>query len=70
MTSEQTAVAVRVLTAINNRENPDERDLLLLCLYCPDHANLEPDELACTVIQQALAARKALQYDRVLSQTA
>jgi hypothetical protein len=61
MTSDKTRVALRVLTAINNGTNPDHRDLLLLFLYHPDQSYLEPDELACMVIQRALDARKAPQ---------
>jgi hypothetical protein len=70
MTSQQIAVALRVLTAINNRENPDEQDLLLLCLYCPNHADLESDELACMVIQRALEERKLQRQDMLVSRTA
>jgi hypothetical protein len=36
MKTAKTAVALRVLTAINNRETPEERDLALLRAYCPD----------------------------------
>ena len=57
MTTEKTAIALRILTAINNRQNPDEVDQLLLCLHCPDHAHLESDELACIVIQDAMKAK-------------
>jgi hypothetical protein len=51
-------VALRVLTALTERQVPDAADLERLhrCLssYPPDAA---PDELACDVIQQALKRR-------------
>jgi len=64
MTSDETGVALRILTAINNRNDPDARDVLLLCLYFPDESYLEPDELACLVIQRALDSRKTPQGEQ------
>jgi len=60
MCTDKTAVALRVLTAINERKEPEDRDVALLRAYCPDHRDLDPDEMACMVIQQALEARKGL----------
>jgi len=52
MTSGKTAVALRVLTAYNLRQHPYAGDVLLLRSYCPEHADLAPDEMACIVIQE------------------
>jgi len=54
VTTEATAVALRVLTAINNRQHPQESDVVLLQKHCPEHWDLPPDELACMVIQNAI----------------
>jgi len=59
MTTEKTKVALRVLTALNEKRDPDPKDLALLRAYCPEGRDLGPDELACMAIQQALEARKA-----------
>jgi hypothetical protein len=56
--TEKSTVALRVLTAINTQQEPEEADLLLLQEYCPEHRDLPPDELACMVIQLALRQRK------------
>ena len=58
MTTEKTKVALRVLTTLNEKRNPDQKDVALLRAYCPDGRDLDLDELACMAIQQALAARK------------
>jgi hypothetical protein len=58
MTTEKTAVALRVLTAINNRRPPDQKDVVLLRAYCPEGRDFEADELACLAIQQALQANR------------
>src|SRR4051812_45825561 len=58
MTTEKTAVAIRVLTAINNRKMPADRDVALLRAYCPDDRDMEPDEMACIVIQRTHQAKK------------
>jgi hypothetical protein len=52
MATEKIAVALRVLTAINNRRHPDPNDVVLLRAYCPEGRDLDPDELACMAIQQ------------------
>jgi hypothetical protein len=54
MTTKRTATALRILTAINNRQRPEQRDVTLLRAYCPDHRNLPTDELACVVIEELL----------------
>ena len=58
MTTEKTAVALRVLTAINQKQEPDPKDVTLLRAYCPDHRDLPPDELACVVIQAVYERHK------------
>jgi hypothetical protein len=58
MTTKRTAVALRVLTAINGRQRPEARDVALLRAYSPDHRNLPTDELACLVIQELLIQRR------------
>jgi hypothetical protein len=63
MTTQKTAVAIRVLTAINNRRTPTEGDVLVLRAYCPDHRDLDSGELACIVIQQAMENRKKVRDD-------
>ena len=59
MITEKTEVAMRVLAAYNTRQNLNEVDQLLLCLYCPDYAHLESDELAFIVIQNEINAAMA-----------
>jgi hypothetical protein len=54
MATDKTAVALRVMTAIHDGNAPEERDLLLLRAYLPDHRDCDPDEQACFVIQEAL----------------
>ena len=61
MTTEKAAAAVRVITAINNRKTPEERDVFLLRLYCPDYRHCDPDELACFAIQESLKRRQRSQ---------
>jgi hypothetical protein len=53
--------ALRVLTAYNDRRNPDQSDVEALRDYAglPADTALEVDELACTVIHQALRLRAA-----------
>ena len=60
-----TTVALRVLTAVNRREKPEEQDLLLLHSYCPGHEGLESDELACIVIQQVMERKKLMRQAMV-----
>jgi len=54
MTTEKTAVALRALTALNHRREPDPKDVVLLRAFCPDGLDVDLDELACMVIQQVL----------------
>ena len=63
MTTEKTKVALRVLTALKNKSDPDEKDVALLRAYCPAGRDLDLDELDCLAIQQALAARQARRED-------
>jgi len=58
MTTDKTAVALRVLTAFNNQHVPAECDVLLLRAYCPDCRDLGPDEMACVVIQDAMKQKQ------------
>ena len=69
MTTEKTAVALRVLTAYNHRQQPDERDVLLLRAYCPTQPDLSPDEMACIVIQEMIENQKRQRTARVNGQT-
>jgi hypothetical protein len=57
MTSERTAIALRVLNAINNRRPVPSEDLAKLRSYFPDQSARGPDELACLAIMRALGAR-------------
>ena len=50
-------VALRVLTAITDKRNPDPGDLQELHRLAPLHADASPDELACEVIQKAIKGR-------------
>jgi len=52
MTTEKTAIALRVLTAVNLKQQPDPKDVALLRAYCPEGSALDADELACMVIQE------------------
>ena len=58
MTTERTAVALRVLNAINEKHRPAAPDVELLRTYYPDQQELDLDEMACIVIQQALEQNK------------
>lgn len=49
--------ALRVLTAITERQNPAPNDIASLVRYAPDLEKLPADGLACTIIQRALKAR-------------
>jgi hypothetical protein len=53
--------ALRVLSAYNDRRNPDQSDVEALRDYAGSQADaaLDVDELACTVIHQALSHRAA-----------
>jgi len=64
VTTDKTAVALRILGAINKRQHPEEKDIALLRAYCPDTRDLAPDEMACLVIQQSIQERhKAREND-------
>ena len=52
--------ALRVLTAITEKHHPDSIDIDELRKLSPALAHLPPDELACSVIQQALKRRAEL----------
>ena len=49
--------ALRVLTAISDRQEPDSADVRALKAYAPPLCNAPLDELACEVIQKALMRR-------------
>jgi len=49
--------ALRVLTSITDYRHPNPADLEELARYMPSLAGASPDELACSVIQQALKQR-------------
>jgi hypothetical protein len=49
--------ALRVLTALTEKRKPDPADLEMLGAYAPLLASIDPDELACEVLQQALKRR-------------
>jgi hypothetical protein len=51
-------LALRVLTAITDKQNPDASDVQWLRQYAPLLADLPPDELACEVVQEELARRR------------
>lgn len=50
-------IAIRVLTAITDRQQPEADDVASLVRYAPDLAKLPADGLACAIIQRALTAR-------------
>ncbi|HEY3827292.1 MAG TPA: hypothetical protein VGL82_22215 [Bryobacteraceae bacterium] len=50
-------IAVRVLTAVNEKRQPDAADLGYLRQFSPPAAHLPCDELACEVIQQIIKQR-------------
>jgi hypothetical protein len=52
--------ALRVLTAITERQHPDMADIEALRRFAPQHANTSLDELARDVIQEALKQRSAI----------
>ena len=53
-------VALRVLTAISERQPPEVTDIECLKSLVPLFADLPLDELACHVIQDALQRRAAV----------
>lgn len=52
--------ALLVLTALNERRQPDPADIEALQQYGPQRDGMELDEFACEVIQQALRHRAAI----------
>jgi hypothetical protein len=53
-------ISLRVLTAINHRQDPAPEDIRFLrTLAGADSERIDADELACVVIQTALARRAA-----------
>jgi hypothetical protein len=50
--------ALRVLSALTEKQHPDPADLEELQRLAPDAEGLALDELACEVIQQAILARQ------------
>jgi hypothetical protein len=51
-------LAMRVLTAVSERQQPAPADVEALRALAPSVANLPPDEIACEVIQQSLKRRE------------
>ena len=49
MTTEKTAVALRILTAFNEKRHREER-VVLLRAYCPDDRETPIDQLACRIV--------------------
>jgi hypothetical protein len=56
MENRELRIALRVLAAITEREEPNDADLKELRRYAPS-VGLTSDELACEVVQRALKAR-------------
>ena len=54
VTGEALKTAVRALTAINERRNPEESDAEALRRFAPVLGNLKAEDLACEVINQAM----------------
>jgi hypothetical protein len=59
--------ALRVLTALSEKRDPDPADIDALVGYAPLLENLSVDELACDVIQQALKRRAEARTRRVVT---
>ncbi len=59
ITTEKTAVALRILTAFNKKRHPEERDVVLLRAYCSDDRETPIDELACKVVRELYERAKA-----------
>ncbi len=49
--------ALRVLSALTEKQPPDPSDLSVLLQYAPLQKDTPPDELACEVIQRAIRTR-------------
>jgi hypothetical protein len=54
-------VALRVLTAVTEKSEPDASDVDALAAFAPDLTALPPDELACEVIQRAMKRQVHMQ---------
>jgi hypothetical protein len=50
-------LALRVLAAVTEKQDPDPQDLAALRELAPDAAGIDADELACEVIQRAIKHR-------------
>lgn len=57
-------VAVRVLTALTERREPDAVDVRALRIFAEDAAAADADELACDVLQRALWSRSLARKQR------
>ena len=57
---DRTAVALRLLAAVNRHEKPADADALILYLLCPGHEGLEPDELAGIIVRESEEVRAVL----------
>jgi hypothetical protein len=64
LTTNLTALAIRVVTAINNRATPDFKDVDLLRSYFPNQPDCDPYELACLAIQEAIVQKQAARDSR------
>jgi hypothetical protein len=56
---EKIILALRVLTAINERRRPAEQDIAVLRSFEDGHGLHNLDEIACSIIESALAQMKA-----------
>ena len=65
MTTDKTKIALRVLDAVINRRQPNESDLTFLHEDAPDLHDLDPDEIACIVIQRAVGQKGKARESRV-----
>lgn len=58
--SEAMMIAMRVLSAMNEKRAPASEDVDWLYQHVPDSESLPPDELACSVVREEVIARAAL----------
>ena len=59
MTRENMTVALRVLSAVSDRVEPDQADVeILQTLVSPTQRNADPETLACLLINAELLQRK------------
>jgi hypothetical protein len=59
MAPEKMTLALRVLAAINERRRPAEQDIAVLRSFDHGLGVHNPDEIACSIIERALAQMKA-----------